>query len=679
MTFLNILFLFALFAAAIPIIIHLLNLHRIRTVDFSTLRFLKQVQRKQMKKLQLKRWWLLLLRVLIVLLLVLTFARPALRSTVAVVGAHEQTAAVLLIDNSASSLIDDNMYHIKERCYEVLDELRDGDEITIVPLQGGLTAGLQTRQRELAHRFIGDLEPTPLTPQPLDVFEEAIQLLVQSKDLNRELYFCSDFAWEFTEASIQDDLDYYSDIQLFLLPVTPADPANVAVTEVSSGERLPIAGQPLQLHITIANYGPALRERLIVQLYLEGERVAEQSVSIPAGTEVNLDIDINSRLTGYLNGYVEIDDRVLHWDDRHYFSLHIPDVYRIALIGDNSKTNTILAAALVPDSTRVGRIDLEVISTAAAQSRSLEMYDTIILNSVQPSEAAFRRVQTAMNSGTGIVYFPDCDRDAAVSAALASKYLGLPPFAGVTESSDLNRAFVTLGEIDRQHPLLAPLFERYEQLDSPRLKRYCRYRKTSDVTSLLTLENGDIFAGLYQQGDSQGLFFTVPLSATASDFFRKGLYAPLVNRAVEWVATGRKGTTISAVAGECITMEFPFHASQWRLQTDTQTLYPEVTNRMDGDWLITPSSLDPGNYAVIGEGRSAGVLTVNINPLEGDIRTECSDEWKSVLQQGAQIVYQGEELAPVVGAARHGQEMWRYALAGALLLLLIEGTVSRRK
>lgn len=676
MTFLNTLFLLALSAAAIPIVIHLLNLHRIRTVDFSTLRFLKQVQRKQMKRLQLKRWWLLLLRVLIVLLLVLTFARPAMRSTVAGAGAHQQTAAVLLIDNSASSLINNNIYHIKERCYEVLDQLRDGDEITVVPIQGGVTAGFKTRQRELAHRFISELEPTPLASQPLQLLSETLELLAESKDLNRELYFCSDFAWELTDASI---LTEYDELQLFLLPVSPEDPSNIAVTDVTVGDRLPIAGQPLQMHITIANYGATLREQLIVQFYLEDERVAEQSISIPAGTEIDLVVDLDNRLTGYLNGFVEIDDRILHWDDRHYFSMYVPDMYHVALIGDNHQTNTVLAAALVPDSSRASRIYLEVMSTAAAQSSSFEMMDVIILNSIQPSEAAFRRVQAAIQSGTGLVYFPDCDRDAGVSAALATTYLGLPPFAGVTESSDLNRAFVTLGEIDRKHPLLAPLFERDEQLDSPKLKQYCRYQTNSEVSSVLVLENGDPFVGLYQREDHQGLFFTVSLNSEASDFYHKGLFAPLVNRAVEWVATGRKGTAINAIAGECITMEFPFHASQWRLQTETQTLYPDVVHRMNGDWLITPTSLDPGNYAVVADGRSAGVLTANIDSREGDLRTDCSTELKDVIQINTQIISQADELAPVVGAARHGQEMWRYALAGALLLLLIEGTVSRRK
>jgi len=45
MTFLNPLVLFGLFAAAIPIIIHLLTLRKLRTVEFSTLTFLKEFTR----------------------------------------------------------------------------------------------------------------------------------------------------------------------------------------------------------------------------------------------------------------------------------------------------------------------------------------------------------------------------------------------------------------------------------------------------------------------------------------------------------------------------------------------------------------------------------------------------------------------------------------------------------
>ncbi len=45
MTFLNPLYLIALAAAAIPIILHLLNLRKTRVIEFSTLAFLKELHK----------------------------------------------------------------------------------------------------------------------------------------------------------------------------------------------------------------------------------------------------------------------------------------------------------------------------------------------------------------------------------------------------------------------------------------------------------------------------------------------------------------------------------------------------------------------------------------------------------------------------------------------------------
>ena len=78
MTFLNPFVLLGLAAAAIPILIHLLNKRKLRTIDFSTLSFLKELQRNTMRKIAIRQWLLLLLRTFMILFLVLAFSRPAL-------------------------------------------------------------------------------------------------------------------------------------------------------------------------------------------------------------------------------------------------------------------------------------------------------------------------------------------------------------------------------------------------------------------------------------------------------------------------------------------------------------------------------------------------------------------------------------------------------------------------
>jgi uncharacterized membrane protein len=89
MTFLNPAILIGLAAASIPILIHLLNLRKLKKIEFSTLNFLKELQKNKIRRVRLKQWLLLALRVLIILMIVTAFARPTLEG-VSTSGASSQ-------------------------------------------------------------------------------------------------------------------------------------------------------------------------------------------------------------------------------------------------------------------------------------------------------------------------------------------------------------------------------------------------------------------------------------------------------------------------------------------------------------------------------------------------------------------------------------------------------------
>src|SRR5262249_5798882 len=82
-SFLNPLLLFGLAAAAVPILIHLFTRKRPREVPFSSLEFLAEVNRSEIRRLRLRQWLLLLLRTLAVAALALAISRPALEGSAA--------------------------------------------------------------------------------------------------------------------------------------------------------------------------------------------------------------------------------------------------------------------------------------------------------------------------------------------------------------------------------------------------------------------------------------------------------------------------------------------------------------------------------------------------------------------------------------------------------------------
>ena len=68
--------LYFLFAIAIPILIHLFNFRKHKTIYFSSIRFLKEIKEYNRKRSNLRNLLILLSRILAISFLVLAFAKP---------------------------------------------------------------------------------------------------------------------------------------------------------------------------------------------------------------------------------------------------------------------------------------------------------------------------------------------------------------------------------------------------------------------------------------------------------------------------------------------------------------------------------------------------------------------------------------------------------------------------
>src|SRR5688572_5458722 len=101
MKFVNPSFLYALFALAVPVIIHLFNFRKFKRVYFTNVRFLKDVKQETQSKSKLRHLIVLACRILAITLLVLAFAQPFLPVTDAHIVRGDRAVSVF-IDNSFS-------------------------------------------------------------------------------------------------------------------------------------------------------------------------------------------------------------------------------------------------------------------------------------------------------------------------------------------------------------------------------------------------------------------------------------------------------------------------------------------------------------------------------------------------------------------------------------------------
>jgi len=100
MKFGNPLFLYGLFALAIPIIIHLYNFRRYKTVVFSDITFLKELTQQTQSKNKLKHLLILSSRLLFIVFLILAFAQPYIPTKTS--GNLSGNLISIYIDNSFS-------------------------------------------------------------------------------------------------------------------------------------------------------------------------------------------------------------------------------------------------------------------------------------------------------------------------------------------------------------------------------------------------------------------------------------------------------------------------------------------------------------------------------------------------------------------------------------------------
>ena len=199
MLFLNPAVLFGLLAASIPVLIHLLNLRKLKRIEFSTLAFLKELQKNKIRKIKLKQWLLLALRVLIILFLVMAFARPTIKG-IAIGGttsAAKTTAVFILDDTFSMSVVDANGSYLnqaKSMILELLKELQEGDDAALVLVSDKSNREIKTTGNLAAfEKEVNSVQISYASGLLHNAIVKAAKILGESKNFNKEIYILSDF------------------------------------------------------------------------------------------------------------------------------------------------------------------------------------------------------------------------------------------------------------------------------------------------------------------------------------------------------------------------------------------------------------------------------------------------------------------------------------------------------
>jgi hypothetical protein len=696
-SFLNPLALLGLATVAVPLLLHFFNLRRPRRVDFSSLAFLKELQESAVQRVRIKQWLLLALRILALACLALAFARPTLTGNLAgpVGGSTARTAHALVVDNSLSMTARDGqggyLAQARQRAGEVLSIARSGDDVFVLPTAPDDEASdAPYATPEAARQAVDAIEARPGGTTMARSVQRAADRLATVDAPRKVVYALSDLQASTWADSVSGTV---GDAQVAVLPVGDRAQTNVAVTDVEVASRIVEVGQPVRVKATLANYGDQALSGYVVSMRLGGERVAQATASVDAGTETTVELTATPQQRGWLAGQIEIEDDAFAFDNTRYFTLNVPRTRKLLVVRGAGQPVEYVDLALSREMVE-GRIafQTETIAEQDLPAASLGTYDAVAL--VGPADLSSGEVEALaryVDGGGGLLFFPSGRARPDDYNALFQRLEG-GRFSGFSGAQGQEQTIATFATVDLEHPLFEGVFDEARrgdtEVESPDIFYAMNYQAQAGTEqTLIELSNGRPFLQEVRHGAGRALVLAVAPDLEWSTLPVKGLFIPLLYRSMFYLSSGRSAAGEQLVAGRsgevrlaglgeerAVRMVGP-EGTEWR--PDRRTLFGTTL-------LQTPSALrTPGVYDVFGGDSLARRVAVNPDARESDIATLAPDSAAQALAEAigapARVVAPGER-APSVAAALQAQqtgvEIWNVFMGLALLFLVAEMLVA---
>ena len=430
------LFLWALTALSIPIIIHLFNFRRTTRIFFSNTRFLQQVRQETTQKRKLKQYLVLASRLLFLLFLVIAFAQPFLPAREQLTSGREVT---VYLDNSYSML---SLVGEKTRALDA--GIRFSKEIvSLFPAD--------TRYKLLTNDFapfsnsfktkteIVDLL-TQIRLSPISrSFREVSQRIGSGQ---QDIFWMSDFQKSTLGAIDPNSIDSLQSWRL--VPIALESATNVLVDSVYLEDPFVVGGQRNTLNVRLRNIGAKAREGLVLKLTINDVQSGTASVNLESNSSAIAKFDLAQGMKGWNKAVVSFTDFPVSFDNEFYITLNFSDKIKIVEV---RKGNTFIEKVFGNEALfsyrafEQSNVDLGVLSQA----------DLVILNNIDNPDATLSGAIRDQQRGPGtLLIVPSSKSDLNAYRSLV---------AGLTLIKEESIEMQILDKPDFQNPFFENVFE----------------------------------------------------------------------------------------------------------------------------------------------------------------------------------------------------------------------------
>lgn len=716
--------------AAIPIVLHLFTLHRLKTVEMSTFRFLFDSYVQQRRRMKFLEALIALLRTLFVLLLVFSIARPVVKHWDTLFGGSGGGRdVVLLFDTSASMAMTtdgiSSMSRAKQTAIEIVDRLGSDDRVTVLQVV--------SKPKEICNRFSSDAEAIRSEIENLEVVPSRANLFAAFSHLfgtkstelvNPLVYLFSDMqssGWsEFGEghsSSLVPD-----GTELIAVNVgSNQEASNRAIVGGAPDEHRAIVGLPITLRPQVANYSVSESQEVAVSIFIDEKEIARTVLSLKPGETSEAEVIYTPNRPGIQRGRYEISPDQFSEDDTFLFTLDVSPQVEVLLVNGHPAAETLdneglyLRTAMTAADTEPGEsisvddeskpdievdhqfvrsLDVQDIPESNLNAETLrEAHVVILANCGALKPAQMNLLCDFVYGGGGLLilpgdkvnpdvynkqFFPATTRP---DEQLVAAQLG--PVQG-----DLEQAgeFHQLGAIDFGHPIFS-VFGDSEQRYLTKVNVYRRFplklpEERGNTWPLAELSNGGPALLESRFGDGRVLLSAFPFNTKWANLPLKPEFVPLVLRMIGHIkrSSDLEGPSVVPANGAAEFIVSHSWAPASAKVTDIAGRVTPISLHRSNSRLMGAfdRTTEKGFYTVeVNGGRTeqpkTGSLTfaVNLAPGESNFETITKPQI-SALIPGAKLttVDASAEAQQLYGNIGNEREIWRPLI---LLLFVIIG------
>lgn len=335
-------FLWAFAILIIPIIIHLFNFKRYKTLYFSSLKFVKQVDQQTRSSQRLKHLLVLLSRILAFSFLVLAFAQPYFPTDDGSLASKDPILAIYL-DNSYSM-------QAKGSEGELLSQARDNARSLIEK------SALDTRfiictnelsgqeehflSRMEAFEKIDGIDYSPITRSTTDILQWQLEALnnqsVESVD-NTQFVLLSDFQ---RSSGKINTLENSKRLSIYPIKLSPENQANLYIDSVWFSSPIHKVNSSNELNIKITNQGENTIENAEITIDI-GELNKTIYTSVSGKNSSIASFSYTDRKPGIKSGSIKVSDEMLYFDNSFYLSYEVRTELNVLIVNGEDATRNV--------------------------------------------------------------------------------------------------------------------------------------------------------------------------------------------------------------------------------------------------------------------------------------------------------------------------------------------------